>query len=129
MTETTVHNVVPGNSSSKPDQTGSDGKCVKQLKMLNLFIYILNKKETSHTFLHAIQQKGTLLRYCQACLLCDRYQATRCTNSVLISNNCRRVSPIRLNAQNHIENVKCACASSLLFTWSSSGYYHQSDSL
>ena len=74
---------------------------------------ILNKKGTSHAFLHAFQQKYTLFRYHQVCLLCDRYQATRRTNSFLISTNRRRVSPIRLNARNHIEKAKCACPNSL----------------
>ena len=31
----TVKNVVPGNSSIKPDQTGGDGKGVKQSEMFN----------------------------------------------------------------------------------------------
>ena len=31
----TVKNVVPGNSSIKPDQTGDDGKGVKQSEMFN----------------------------------------------------------------------------------------------
>ena len=35
----TVKNVVTGNSSSKPDRTGRDGKFVKQLKMLNNSAY------------------------------------------------------------------------------------------
>ena len=34
-----VKNVVPGNSSTKPDQTGGDGKGVKQSKMFNYFVY------------------------------------------------------------------------------------------
>ena len=36
---TTVKNVVTGNSSSKPDRTGRDGKFVKQSKMLNNSAY------------------------------------------------------------------------------------------
>ena len=87
--------------------------------------YTEQKKETSHAFLHAFQQKYTLFRYRKECLLWDRYQATRCTNSFSISTNCRRVSQIRLNARNHIENAKCACASSLCFTWSFAEHYHQ----
>ena len=35
----TVRNVVPGNSSTKPDQTGGDGKGVKQSKMFNYSVY------------------------------------------------------------------------------------------
>ena len=35
----TVKNVVPGNSSMKPDQTGGDGKGVKQSKMFNYSVY------------------------------------------------------------------------------------------
>ena len=35
----TVKNVVTGNSSSKPDQTGSDGKGVKQSEMFNNSVY------------------------------------------------------------------------------------------
>ena len=35
----TVKNVVTGNSSSKPDRTGRDGKFVKQSKMLNNSAY------------------------------------------------------------------------------------------
>ena len=35
----TVKNVVPGNSSTKPDQTGGDGKDVKQSNMFNYFVY------------------------------------------------------------------------------------------
>ena len=35
----TVKNVVTGNSSSKPDRTGTDGKFVKQSKMLNNSAY------------------------------------------------------------------------------------------
>ena len=35
----TVENVVPGNSSTKPDQTGGDRKGVKQSKMLNYYVY------------------------------------------------------------------------------------------
>ena len=86
-------------------------KCVLEINVYHttFYLYILNKKETSHAFLHKFQQKYTLVRYRQVCLLCDRYQTTRCTNSFLISTNCRRVSPIRLNARNHIKNVKCAC--------------------
>ena len=34
----TVKNVVPGNSSTKPDQTGGDGKGAKQSKMFNNFV-------------------------------------------------------------------------------------------
>ena len=75
--------------------------------------YTEQKKETSHAFLHAFQQKYTIFRYRQVCLICERYQATRCTNWFLISTNCRRVIPIRVNARNPIENAKCACASSL----------------
>ena len=77
-------------------------------------IYTEQRKETSHAFLHAFQQKYALFRYRQVCLLCDKYQAPRCTNSFLISTNRRRVSPIRLNARNHIENAKCARASLFL---------------
>ena len=36
----TVKNVVPGNSLSKPDQTGTDRKAEMVSKMLNFFIYI-----------------------------------------------------------------------------------------
>ena len=36
----TVKNVVPGNSSTKPDQTGGDGKGVKQSKCL-ITLYIV----------------------------------------------------------------------------------------
>ena len=39
VTGTTIKNVVPGNSSSKLDQTGSNEKCAKQSKMLNYFVY------------------------------------------------------------------------------------------
>ena len=44
---TTVKNVVTGNSSSKPDRTGRDGKFVKQSKMLNNSAYsrLGNKKQ------------------------------------------------------------------------------------
>ena len=35
----TVKNVVPGNSSMKPDQTGDDGKGVKQSEMFNYYVY------------------------------------------------------------------------------------------
>ena len=35
----TVKNVVTGNSSSKPDRTGRDGKFAKQSKMLNNSAY------------------------------------------------------------------------------------------
>ena len=35
----TVKNVVPGNSSIKPDQTGGDGKGVKQSEMLIYSVY------------------------------------------------------------------------------------------
>ena len=35
----TVKNVVPGNSSIKPDQTGGDGKGVKQSEMFNYSVY------------------------------------------------------------------------------------------
>ena len=35
----TVKNVVPGNSSTKPDQAGGDGKGVKQSKMFNYSVY------------------------------------------------------------------------------------------
>ena len=35
----TVKNVVPGHSSMKPDQTGGDGKGVKQSKMFNYYVY------------------------------------------------------------------------------------------
>ena len=58
----------------------------------NIGCYILNKKkkkkkkkkkETPHAFLHAFQQKYTLFGYRQVCLLCDRYQATRCTKLFL----------------------------------------------
>ena len=35
----TVKNVVPGNSSTKPDQAGGDGKGVKQSKMFNYSLY------------------------------------------------------------------------------------------
>ena len=35
----TVKNVVPGNSSMKPDQTGGHGKGVKQSEMFNYFVY------------------------------------------------------------------------------------------
>ena len=35
----TVQNVVPGNSSSKHDQTGSDRKGVKQSEMFNYSVY------------------------------------------------------------------------------------------
>ena len=35
----TVKNVVPGNSSMKPDRTGGDGKGVKQSEMFNYFVY------------------------------------------------------------------------------------------
>ena len=35
----TVKNVVPGNSSMKPDQTGGDGKGVKQSEMFNYSVY------------------------------------------------------------------------------------------
>ena len=35
----TVKNVVPGYSSMKPDQTGGDGKGVKQSEMFNYFVY------------------------------------------------------------------------------------------
>ena len=58
-------------------------------------------KETSHAFLHAFQEKHTLFRYRQVCLLCVRTQATRCTYLFFISTNCRRASPIRPNAPIH----------------------------
>ena len=35
----TVKNVVPGNSSMKPDQTGGDGKGMKQSEMFNYSVY------------------------------------------------------------------------------------------
>ena len=35
----TVKNVVPGNSSTKPDQTGGNGKGVKQSEMFNYSVY------------------------------------------------------------------------------------------
>ena len=35
----TVKNVVPGNSSTKPDETGGDGKGVKQSKMFKYSVY------------------------------------------------------------------------------------------
>ena len=35
----TVKNVVPGNSSTKPDQTGGNGKGMKQSKMFNYSVY------------------------------------------------------------------------------------------
>ena len=35
----TVKNVIPGNSSMKPDQTGGDGKGVKQSEMFNYSVY------------------------------------------------------------------------------------------
>ena len=35
----TVKNVVPGNSLIKPDQTGGDGKGVKQSEMFNYSVY------------------------------------------------------------------------------------------
>ena len=35
----TVKNVVPGHSSMKPDQTGGDGKGVKQSEMFNYYVY------------------------------------------------------------------------------------------
>ena len=34
-----IKNVVPGNSSMKPDQTGGDGKGVKQSEMFNYSVY------------------------------------------------------------------------------------------
>ena len=42
----TVKNVVPGNSSMKPDQTVGDGKGVKQSEMFNYSVYsrLGNKK-------------------------------------------------------------------------------------
>ena len=43
-----------------------------------------------------------------------------------ISINCRRVSCLRLNARNYIENAKCACPSPVCFTWLSSGYNNKS---
>ena len=45
----TVKNVVPGNSSIKPDQTGGDGKGVKQSEMFNYSVYsrLGNKKNCS----------------------------------------------------------------------------------
>ena len=50
---TTVKNVVTGNSSSKPDRTGRDGKFVKQSKMLNNSAYsrLGNNIQLFHTFL------------------------------------------------------------------------------
>ena len=35
----TVKNVVPGNNSIKPDQTGGDGKGVNQSEMFNYSVY------------------------------------------------------------------------------------------
>ena len=35
----TVQNKVPGNSSMKPDQSGGDGKCLKQSEMFNYSVY------------------------------------------------------------------------------------------
>ena len=35
----TVKNVVPGNSSMKPDQTGGGGKGVKQSEIFNYSVY------------------------------------------------------------------------------------------
>ena len=35
----TVKNVVPGNSSIKPDQTGGDGKGVKKSEMFNYSVH------------------------------------------------------------------------------------------
>ena len=78
-------------------------------------MHILNKKKKRPMHLSMHFSKRTLfsIRYRQVCLLCDRYQATRCTNSFYISTYRRGVSLIRLNARNYIENAKCACASSL----------------
>ena len=43
----TVKNVVPGNSSIKPGQTGGNGKGVKQSEMFNYSVYSrLGNKET-----------------------------------------------------------------------------------
>ena len=39
----TVKNVVQGNSSIKPDQTGGDGKGVKQSEMFNYSVYTIVK--------------------------------------------------------------------------------------
>ena len=43
----TVKNVVPVNSSMKPDQTGGDGKGVKQSEMFNYSVYsrLVNNKQ------------------------------------------------------------------------------------
>ena len=77
--------------------------------------YIEQKKEASHVFPHALQQKiHTIQISLGIYLLCDRYHATRCTNWFLISTNYRRVSPIKLNERNHIENAKCECANRLI---------------
>ena len=78
---------------------------------------------------HIVENLMHWLIYLQICLLCDRYQATRCTSSYLISTNSWRVSPIRQNAWNQIKNAIWACANSFIFTWSPMGYYHQSDTL
>ena len=94
-----------------------------------LFSHILNKKRNAPCISSCISAKVHTFQISPGMFFFDRYQATRCSNLFLISTNRRRVSPIRLNARNHIENAKCACASSLFSTWSSSGYYHQSDTL
>ena len=48
----TVKTVVPGNSSMKPDQTGGDGKGVKQSEMFNYSVYsrLGNNIQLMHSF-------------------------------------------------------------------------------
>ena len=46
----TVKNVVPGNSSTKPDRTGGTGKGVKQSKMFIYSVYSRLSKKRKHVF-------------------------------------------------------------------------------
>ena len=53
----TIKNVVPGNSSMKGDQTGGDGKGVKQSEMFNYSVYsrLGNNIQLFHTFCSTVK--------------------------------------------------------------------------
>ena len=53
-------------------------KCVNHIASCQHIYW--TKKETSHAFVFALQQRYNLFRYSQVYLFCDRYQATICTN-------------------------------------------------
>ena len=57
-------------------------------------------------------------------IMWQRYQASRCTYSVLISTNGRRVNPIRLNAK-IISKRKVRMRKLIVFAWLYSEYYNQ----